>query len=347
LKILVTGGAGFVGSNLTWHLASSGHTVVVFDNFSRRGARANAQWLQGCPGHVTLVQGDVRDREALRRAAEGCGAIFHLAAQVAVTTSVQDPVTDFEVNARGTLNVLETARELDCAVIYTSTNKVYGALDDIPISLSEDGKRYRYASSSINGIPETQPLDFHSPYGCSKGAADQYVLDYSRIYALKTCVFRMSCIYGPRQFGNEDQGWVAHFVISALCGRPITIYGDGRQVRDVLFVEDLIRGFEAALSQIDALPQRVFNIGGGPRNTLSLLELIDQLQELTGHRLQIDFGEWRPGDQRVYVSDVSRAEAVLGWKPTVSPQEGVRRLYLWARENYELLCGTSSAKSPS
>ncbi len=341
MKILITGGAGFVGSNLARHLAGGGHQVVVFDNLSRRGAETNAQWLRSCAENISLVHGDVRDSDGLRRAAEDCRAIFHLAAQVAVTTSMTDPVTDFEINARGTLNALETARELGCAVIFTSTNKVYGALEDVPVRLSADGRRYCYASEGVEGIPETQPLDFHSPYGCSKGCADQYVLDYSRIYGLKTCVFRMSCIYGPRQFGNEDQGWVAHFVISALCGKPITIYGDGRQVRDVLFVDDLIRAFDAALNRIDDLPERVFNIGGGPHNTLSLLELVDQLQELTGRRLDITYGDWRPGDQRVYISDIGRAHRVLGWKPTVSPREGVRRLYQWARENQDLLCSAS------
>lgn len=346
MKILITGGAGFVGSNLAWHLASGGHTVVVFDNLSRRGAQFNLQWLRSCPGTATVIHGDVRNRQALRQAAQGCNAIFHLAAQVAVTTSVQDPVTDFEVNALGTLNVLEVAREMDCAVLYTSTNKVYGSLESIPVGLSPDGKRYIYANG-LKGVPESQPLDFHSPYGCSKGCADQYVLDYSRIYSLNTCVFRMSCIYGPRQFGNEDQGWVAHFVISTLCKRPITIYGDGRQVRDVLFIDDLILAFDAALNRIEHLPHRVFNIGGGPNNTLSLLELVDHLEKLAGHTLEISYGNWRPGDQRIYVSDISRAETVLGWRPLVAPEEGVRRLFRWAQEHQDLLCPTSSPKSPS
>ncbi len=338
MKILITGGAGFVGSNLAWYMASKGHQILVYDNLSRRGTEANARWLATCPGSISLFQGDIRDAASLRRAAQGCNAIIHLAAQVAVTTSVADPVTDFDINARGTLNVLETARQLGCSVIYTSTNKVYGSLDSIAVTLSADGKRYQYAQENVRGIAETQPLDFHSPYGCSKGCADQYVLDYSRIYGLNTCVFRMSCIYGPRQFGNEDQGWVAHFIISALCNRPITIYGDGRQVRDVLYVDDLIKAMELALEGIDRLPYRVFNIGGGPSNTLSLLELVEELEQLTGRRMQINYGPWRPGDQRIYVSDISLAEDLLRWRPTVSPAEGVLRLFRWARDHQELLC---------
>jgi len=331
--VLVTGGAGFVGSNLTAALAGAGRRVRVLDNLSRAGVQANAAWLAArFPAVVEIVRADVRDAGAVARAAEGVGTIFHLAGQVAVTTSVTDPRTDFEVNALGTLNVLEAARAsaLRPVLLYTSTNKVYGGMEDARV-VERDG---RYAYEDLpEGASEDRPLDFHSPYGCSKGAADQYVRDYARIYDLPTIVFRMSCIYGPRQFGNEDQGWVAHFARAFLQGDPIRIYGDGKQIRDVLFVEDLVRAFRAAVEQIETTAGQVYNIGGGAGNTLSLLELLAELREIVGREVPVTFHDWRPGDQRVYVSDNRRAGAAFGWRPEVGRREGIRRLVEWLRSD--------------
>ncbi|HLH25442.1 MAG TPA: NAD-dependent epimerase/dehydratase family protein [Chloroflexota bacterium] len=334
MRALITGGAGFIGSNLARYLASRGHAVRVLDNLARPGSERNLAWLRETLGGLDFVQADSRDAAAVARAAAGCDAIFHFAAQVAVTSSVTDPVHDFEVNARGTLNVLEAARQHGCAVFYTSTNKVYGGMDDVPVV--ELPTRYAYADLPL-GASEQQPLDFHSPYGCSKGAADQYVHDYARIYGLRTVVFRMSCIYGTRQFGNEDQGWVAHFLIAAVLGRPITIYGDGKQVRDLLFVDDLVRAFELAWERLDTVAGRVYNIGGGPANALAIwTEFGPLLAELLGRPIPVEYGPWRPGDQKVYVTDVRRAAAELGWQPTISTREGISRLLQWVQENRAL-----------
>jgi CDP-paratose 2-epimerase len=334
MRALITGGAGFIGCNLARHLASLGHEVRVFDSLARPGSERNLAWLRQTLGDLDFVQADSRDGAAVSRAAEGCDAIFHFAAQVAVTSSVTDPLHDFEVNARGTLNVLEAARQQGSAVFFTSTNKVYGGMDDVPVV--DLGTRYAYADLP-QGASEQQPLDFHSPYGCSKGAADQYVHDYARIYDLRTVVFRMSCIYGTRQFGNEDQGWVAHFLIAAVLGRPITIYGDGKQVRDVLFVDDLVRAFASAWERLDTTAGRVYNIGGGPANTLAVWsEFGPLLAELLGREIPVEFGPWRPGDQKVYVTDVRRAAAEFGWQPTISAREGITRLLHWVQENREL-----------
>lgn len=336
MKVLVTGGAGFIGSNLVHHLLGAGHEVLVLDNLSRRGSRYNAEWLREQHGdRFRLVQADVRDYPAVRDAARGAERIYHFAAQVAVTTSVTDPVTDFQINAGGALNMLEAARHngANPVIVFTSTNKVYGAMEDL--ATVDQGNRYMYRDLPL-GVSEARPLDFHSPYGCSKGAADQYVRDYSRIYGLRTIVFRMSCIYGTRQFGNEDQGWVAHFIISAVLGRPLSIYGDGKQVRDLLFVEDLVRAFLAAPEHAELTAGQIFNIGGGAANTLSLLELIALLEEKLGRKIPLDYGDWRPGDQPVYVSDTRRAQATFGWEPRVSCREGVERLLQWVLENRTL-----------
>ncbi len=332
MRVLITGGAGFIGCNLARHLASRGHQVHVLDSLARPGSERNLAWLRETVGAaLTFTQADVRDAAAVTAAAAGADAIFHFAAQVAVTSSVVDPVYDFEVNARGTLNVLEAARRHGSAVFYTSTNKVYGGMEDVPIV--ELPTRYAYADLPW-GISEQQPLDFHSPYGCSKGAADQYVRDYARIYGLRTVVFRMSCIYGERQFGNEDQGWVAHFLIAAVLGRPITIYGDGKQVRDLLHVDDLVRAFELAWERLDTTAGRVYNIGGGPANTLAIwAEFGPLLEELLGRPVPVSYGPWRPGDQRVYITDVRRAAAEFGWQPTISAREGVTRLLRWVQAN--------------
>jgi CDP-paratose 2-epimerase len=337
MNILITGGAGFIGTHLTKHFADRGDTVTVFDNLSRRGSVPNLLWLQKNVPGVKFVHGDVRDAAALGRAAQGREAIFHLAAQVAVTTSVTDPRDDFKINALGTFNVLEAARAsgMNPIVIYSSTNKVYGGMEEAKVVEGPD----RYALTELpQGVSEAWPLDFHSPYGCSKGAGDQYVRDYARIYGLPTVVFRQSAIYGERQFGVEDQGWLAHFVICATLGRPVTIYGDGKQVRDMLYVGDLVRAFERAVSQIDSVRGRVYNIGGGPGFTLTIWsETGPMLEKLSGHKIDVRYGKWRPGDQRVYVSDIRKAQHELGWKPEVPPKEGLARLWNWAQENKEQL----------
>jgi CDP-paratose 2-epimerase len=330
LKAVITGGAGFIGSNLAHRLIKEGHQVVVYDDLSRLGTDKNVAWLQATHGQGwALVQADVRDFGTLRAAVTGADVVYHLASQVAVTTSVRDPRHDFEVNALGTFNVLEAARlaQHRPLVLYASTNKVYGGMEDAVVLQDKAGYAYR---DFPQGIPETYPLDFHSPYGCSKGAGDQYVRDYARIYDLPTVVFRQSCIYGPRQFGVEDQGWVAWFLIAAVTGRQITIYGDGKQVRDVLWVEDLLDLYQLAIDQIDTAAGQVYNVGGGPENTLAVWAgLGPMLEELVGHEIKVDHADWRPGDQRIFVADIGRAEAELGWKPRVSKQEGVRRLYDW------------------
>lgn len=347
-KIVVTGGAGFVGSNLVSSLLRDGYRVTVFDALSRRGSEHNLTWLrdQHRESQIEFVHADIRNFKAVQAAIHDADVIYHLAAQVAVTSSVDDPRTDFEINALGTLNVLEAARlgGRQPIIVFTSTNKVYGGMEDVPTVECES--RYDYRSLP-HGVPESRPLDFHSPYGCSKGAADQYVRDYTRIYDLPTVVFRMSCIYGPRQFGNEDQGWVAHFIISAVTGRPITIYGDGKQVRDVLFVDDLVRAFRLAVEKIDQTAGEVFNIGGGPSNTLSVWhEFSELLAELKGERIPATFGPWRPGDQPCYVSDIRKAGDRMGWRPLAGKEEGVRRLWDWVSSHPELFVVTEDHRGP-
>jgi CDP-paratose 2-epimerase len=332
---LITGGAGFIGTNLADRLLMEGRRVTVFDNLSRPGVRENLRWLQEQhPGRLEVEVGDIRDAGAVWRAVERAGAVYHFAAQVAVTTSLADPVHDFEVNARGTLNVLEALRRRRPAppLLVTSTNKVYGNLGDV--ELQKVAQRYVPARRDIRltGVNESRPLDFHSPYGCSKGAADQYVLDYCRSYGLPAVVFRMSCIYGPHQFGNEDQGWVAHFIIRARAGNPVAIFGDGCQVRDVLYVQDLVNALTLASDKAEELAGHAFNIGGGPRNTLSLLELLAMMKEQLGLAARTEFGPWRNGDQRYYVSDTRRFETATGWKPQITPQEGVKKLRGWLDE---------------
>jgi CDP-paratose 2-epimerase len=330
--VLITGGAGFIGTNLAHRLLASGRSVLLFDNLSRAGVERNVHWLQSVHGkRVQVEMADIRDRAALGRAVQQASQVFHLAAQVAVTTSLVNPIQDFQVNIAGTLNLLEELRirKNPPPLVFTSTNKVYGGLEDV--LLRPDTTRYEPVDAAVRtkGISERRPLDFHSPYGCSKGAADQYVIDYARTYGIPTVVFRMSCIYGPHQFGTEDQGWVAHFMIRAIEGRPITLYGDGMQVRDVLFVEDLVDAFLLAQKHATALSGQAFNMGGGAENTVSLLELLDLISRLQGKAPQINFDAWRPGDQRYYVSDSQKFSAATGWKPRVGVYEGVRRLYEW------------------
>jgi CDP-paratose 2-epimerase len=329
---LITGGAGFVGSNLANALLSEGQSVVIADNLSRDGVRHNAQWLREEHGNrVRIEKVDIRDRDLLAPLLRGARQVYHLAAQVAVTTSVDDPVHDLETNLLGTFNLLEAARRLPepPPILFTSTNKVYGSMDDVEVALR--GAAYRYADGRA-GVDESTPLDFHSPYGCSKGAADQYVRDYARIFGVPTVVFRMSCIYGTRQFGTEDQGWVAHFARSLLAGTPITLYGDGCQVRDILWIGDLVDAMRRAMDRIDGTSGEVFNIGGGEPNAVSVREVIGALSEITGREVPVLAAPWRPGDQKVYVSDSARAEQMLGWRPTTRWEEGLERLVGWLRD---------------
>src|SRR6266851_7431797 len=338
VRTLVTGGAGFVGSNLVNDLLAAGQNVTVFDSLLRPGAAQNIAWLQSHPqsSQLRVIKADVRDFDAVEAAVSDAEVIYHLAGQVAVTTSVTDPRTDFDINALGTLNVLEAARlgGRRPPIVITSTNKVYGELEQVAVV--EERRRYRFADCP-DGISEDQPLDFHSPYGCSKGAADQYVRDYARIYGLPTVVFRMSCIYGPRQFGNEDQGWLAHFIISALTGSPLTIYGDGKQVRDVLFVEDLVRALRLAAERIERTAGKVYNIGGGPRNALAVWhEFGPMLERLSRQNVEVTFGDWRSGDQKCYVSDIRKATRELEWEPQIDKETGIRLLWDWVRANKEM-----------
>lgn len=330
-KVLVTGGAGFIGTNVIKQLIQDGCQVTLLDNLSRNGTEQNLACLYKQFGKCFgVIIGDVRDFSTVEKAVVDVDIIFHLAAQVAVTTSVTDPRADFDVNLMGTFNVLEAARQNHCrpTIVFTSTNKVYGTMEDTKIV--PDGDRYKYEKKP-HGISETHNLDFHSPYGCSKGAADQYVYDYGRIYGLHTIVFRMSCIYGPHQHGNEDQGWIAHFSICALKSSTINIYGDGKQVRDVLFVEDLVDAFKAVISCKNRFQSQVYNVGGGPQNTLSVLELVRLLEGHVGRKIPLSFGEWRPGDQKVYISDIRKIQRIAGWNPRVGLEIGICRLIEWLK----------------
>jgi CDP-paratose 2-epimerase len=334
MRVLITGGAGFIGCNLALDVARRGHQVTVFDNLSRRGSEINLRWLLEQAPEVAFVRGDVRDAGAAERVAQGQWAIYHLAGQTAVTSSVTDPRSDFDANALGTFNMLEAARHAgsDPIFIYSSTNKVYGGMEDARATELET----RYVLDAYpDGVPEARPLDFHSPYGCSKGAADQYVRDYARIYGLRSVVFRQSCIYGPRQMGVEDQGWVAWFVIAAVTGKPITIYGDGKQVRDLLHISDLVRAFRLATERIEVAWGQVYNLGGGPANTLSIwAEFGPLLSGLLGREIKPSAKlDWRPGDQPVFVADVSKAADELGWHPQVGVREGIAGLIAWVEAN--------------
>jgi len=338
MRTLVTGGLGFIGCNLTDRLLREGHEVIVLDNASRHGTLNNLHWLEANHlGKFHWIQGDTRDTAAVEEAIQGVEAVFHFAAQVAVTTSVQNPQDDFSTNAQGTLNVLEAARHQSRKPIfvYTSTNKVYGGMDHVRV---EEGET-RYAMPDFpKGIPESAPLDFHSPYGCSKGSADQYVHDFFRIYGLQTVVFRMSCIYGSRQFGNEDQGWVAHFVLTALQNGSLTIYGDGKQVRDLLYIDDLVDAFLLAVRKIDRTAGQVYNIGGGPSNAISVwTECSRHLAKAVKRMPSVNFADWRPGDQKIYISDIRKAARDFGWEPKISIPEGLDRLAAWAEEAARIL----------
>ncbi len=319
-RVLITGGAGFVGSNLAAHLLrQTGAHVTVLDSLARPGVAANLAWLESlaAPGRLLTVRGDVQDRKLVNEAAQGATEIYHLAAQVAVTTSIADPLADCCTNVLGTLNVLEAARaaRMRPLVLFTSTNKVYGSLEHTAVR--RVGDAYRFADEGCCGVAETQPLDFHSPYGCSKGAADQYVHDYARIYGVPTVVFRMSCIAGPRQLGTEDQGWIAHFLYSVLRGEPVTIYGDGCQVRDVLHVHDLVAAIETVAARRECAG-KVYNVGGGIARAISVRQAIREIARRTGIAAEVRTAEQRPGDQQMYVSDTRKLLRDTGWKPTRS-----------------------------
>ena len=337
--VLVTGGAGFIGCNIANALAERGHEVLVYDALSRPGVEKNLAWLKERHGEqVQAIVADVRDEDSLARAAREVQAVFHMAAQVAVTTSMVDPREDFEINIRGTLNLLAAVRLKGdgTPVIFASTNKVYGDLADIDFRL--EGDRYVAQDGAVAraGISEARPLDFHTPYGCSKGAADQYVLDYARSFGMRTAVLRMSCIYGLRQMGTEDQGWVAHFLIRALEGKPITLYGDGYQVRDILDVANAVEAYLKAWERIDRVKGRAFNLGGGPANAVSLRELLAHISALLGRDLDVRYSDWRAGDQRYFVADTSEIGHALDLSPAVPWKEGVALLAEWLRESRHL-----------
>jgi CDP-paratose 2-epimerase len=334
VAIAIVGGSGFIGSNLADSLMSDGEPVLVVDNLSRPGVEQNLQWLAQKHGKLLAVErADVRDANALAAALAAAKAIFHLAAQTAVTTSLVDPAEDLDVNLRGTFHVLEAARQTGAPVIFASTNKVYGALPQIAVRQTPDHHEPCDDNIRANGVDETIGLDFCTPYGCSKGAADQYVLDYAKSYGLRTAVLRMSCIYGPRQFGTEDQGWVAHFLLSALAGQPITIYGDGRQVRDILHVSDAVAAYRGVLAAIDDLKGQAFNLGGGPQNAVSLRTLLAEIASMTGRDIALRYDRERTGDQPFFVADTRKIEAALGWKAKFSWRDGIRDLADWLRQH--------------
>src|SRR6266550_7351253 len=338
-SVLIFGGAGFIGCNWAHHLLTKTDARVhVFDNLSRSGVEHNLRWLRQEPsaaGRLKVTIGDVRDAEAVRKAVSSATEIYHFAAQVAVTTSVIDPRSDFEVNVGGTLNILEAARTSEARpfLLFTSTNKVYGHIARQGVSCDPGLRQFCTPQDCTS---EIQPLDFYSPYGCSKGAADQYVHDYATTFGLPTGVFRMSCIAGPHQFGNEDQGWIAHFLYSALQDKEICIYGDGRQVRDVLAVQDLVRAFEAAYERQETTAGQIYNIGGGPTHTISLLELIERIEKLLHKRVSYRFHEGRPGDQSIYVTDFTKLRQHVGWSPRISVPQTLENIHDWWKHNKQL-----------
>lgn len=337
MNIFITGGAGFIGINAASYYLKQKHRVTIFDNFSRPGGKKNISWLvQNHKGSVQVVDGDIRsDQRKLISYAKRADLVLHLAGQVAVTSSVANPLTDFEINARGTLNVLEAVRTSghNPVLIYSSTNKVYGSLEDLAVT--ETPTRYEFENLCF-GVSETRCIDFHSPYGCSKGAADQYVRDYSRIYGLNTIVFRQSCIYGPHQHGVEDQGWVAWFMIALTQEKRLTIYGNGKQVRDLLHIDDLLRAYDAAAKNIRVTKGQIYNIGGGPQNTLSIWhEFKPLLERLYTRTIVPEFSDWRPGDQPIYISDIRKAKQDFQWEPMIRVPQGITSLYAWIQDNYK------------
>ena len=345
MRILVTGGAGFIGSSASKSFLASGHQVGILENFSRPGSRANLDWIKES-GLPDVYEGSVADLRIVTDCIRDFrpDAILHLAAQVAVTLSVKDPRHDFETNTVGTFNLLEATRAYvpSAHFIFASTNKVYGDLAYLP--LSDSGTRYSFQGIR-EGIDETTPLDFHSPYGCSKGAADLYVADYSRVYGLRSTIFRQSCIYGSRQFGVEDQGWIAWFVIAALTGRDIKVFGDGKQVRDALHIDDLIRLYGTVLNSPAERISETFNVGGGSENTLSILELLHEISVRVGRVVPFDYSATRQGDQKIFVSDNAKLLKKVGWRPEVPLPEGLDQIFKWTQENLDVIQQTLS-KAP-
>ncbi len=344
MKVLITGCAGFIGCHLAEYFLNVGKEVIGLDNLSRKGGDANLKWLQALQGNIKFCKVDIRDFKDISEVFMKHGPfelIFHMAAQVAVTTSITDPREDFEINALGTFNLIEATRlySPDAFFEFASTNKVYGKMDDVGVI--ERNGRYEY-DKLLNGVNENHNLDFHSPYGCSKGAADQYIRDYNRIYGLKTVVLRQSCIYGTRQFGIEDQGWVAWFIIASLLNKPLTIYGDGKQIRDILWIDDLVDVYVRLFENADKVAGKIFNIGGGAVNILSLLELLNILRSEGVLKREPLYADWRPGDQKVFVCNVEMVNELVGWKPTISPKAGVKKLIDWVVNNKMLLEKTLS-----
>lgn len=338
MNIAIIGGAGFIGINSAYYFLTKGYRVTIMDNLSRVGSDYNLEQIQK-KYPVPFVHIDIRDQHKVQQELKALGmldGVLLLAGQVAVTTSVTNPRLDFEINALGTFNVLEALRQngQNPLLIYTSTNKVYGKMDDLQIVVKNN--RYEYAALP-RGVDENRLLDFYSPYGCSKGAGDQYVRDYHRIYGIDTVVMRQSCIYGPNQFGIEDQGWVAWFSIATLLKKNISIYGDGKQIRDVLFVDDLVRLYESALLNRKISKGKIYNVGGGPENTLSLLELLEILSDKLNRDVPHSFDEWRPGDQKVFVSDIHKVSGELNWKPEIDIQHGIDAMFSWIENNKEVL----------
>lgn len=338
-KVLITGGLGFIGSNLAHRLLNNGCRVVIIDNMSRIGCKHNLDWLESNINSdlLTVYQFGINERAKLRKAMKGCDVIYHLAGQVSVVDSLDNPFKDFRDNAEGTLSVLECARlnGEDPVIVFSSTNKVYGSLNHLDIG--ENASRY-FLKDYPYGISETQQLDFHSPYGCSKGASDLYVFDYSRTFNMRTVVMRQSCIYGIRQFGQDAQGWISWFVIAGLLDLPISIYGDGKQVRDVLYIDDLVDAYVAVVNNIDRTQGNVYNIGGGKDNTISVwAEFKYELEKLANKPVNVMYGAERVGDQKIYVSDIRKAEQDFGWKPKVDLRQGMEKIYTWVKENLHLL----------
>lgn len=332
-SIFITGGTGFIGSNAADYFSKKKWKVFIYDNLSRNGSNYNLSWLLK-KVNIKFIKGDIRNYELLKKTLKKIKpeVILHCAGQVAVTTSFTNPREDFEINAKGTFNILEATKnnKLKSKIIYTSTNKVYGDLPEH--KLKEKKKRYSFFNNH-KGVNEKTNIDFHSPYGCSKGAADQYVMDYSREYKLDTFVLRQSCIYGPNQFGIEDQGWLAWFTIASILKKKITIFGNGKQVRDLLHVNDLIRLFEVIANNKNKITSRIYNVGGGLKFSLSILELLDLLESLMKKKIPVRFSKWRPGDQKIYISDNSKTLKNLGWKPKIDPKKGVTELINWVLEN--------------
>jgi len=338
MNIFITGGAGFIGCNAAKRFMDSGHKVVIFDNLSRKGTDWNLRWLR-TQGKFDFIKGDIRNFNQVCRAFKKhkkTDVVLHLAAQVAVTLSVTNPREDFEINALGSFNICEALRNFlpEAILLNASTNKVYGDMKDEKIV--NRGKRYEYQELT-GGISEKYPVDFHSPYGCSKGAADQYIKDYSRIYGIRSVNFRQSCIYGYRQMGMEDQGWVIWFIICALLNRQISIYGDGMQVRDILFIDDLVDCYLDSISKIDITSGKTYNIGGGPKNAISLLDLIKMLQEITAKKIDFTFSDWRPGDQKIFICDISKAKSDFSWEPKNNIEMGIKKTIEWAAKNLDIL----------